>query len=431
MIMGTNLENINTINDNPSIISLLNCTFNGNSAELGGGGISVTVLSDSVLTNQMNTLTMVNCILWDDIPDEIQVITGFDNIFPDTGEYVAVFYSDVQGGFPGEGNIDMKPVFADPNNDDYHLKSTAGRWTSASSVEPAPETQSWVIDQISSPCIDAGDPDTPVGLERFPNGDRINMGAYGGTPEASLSPPDLPTLYTKAYNPYPPDGVDNVDEDVILSWEAGLNAVFHDVYFWKDPDPDAPDTIDPYRGRQTRTSFNPSDGAGLSDGTYYWRIDEIGNEGQVITGDVWSFTVGRGPMKGRACFKGNTPVWVDGKLVPISKIAGSQIVSGIAGQNKIEMLQIHNGTFTCYDILLDSGKTITVAENHYFMTDSGHWLSLHNLKADMKLKTSKGSIGIKSITKKPEPYFGKVYNLKVKGSDRYLIGEDAVVVRDY
>jgi hypothetical protein len=264
------------------------------------------------------------------------------------------------------------------------------------------------------------------------------MGAYGGTPEASLTPLQLPLLRSKAYNPYPADGTYNVDEDVILSWTAGLNAAFHDVYFGFHSDgvnafnADTSDTTSIYRGRQTATSYNPSNGEGLSGGTYYWRIDEVDSEGNIIKGDVWSFTTeNSAPSKGRACFTGETPVWINGELVPISKAAAAQVISGIDGINHVETVQAHNGTFTCYDVLLENGKTITVAENHYFMTDSGRWLSLHNLKTGTRLKTSKGSIGIKSITKKPGPYFGKVYNLKIEGSDRYLVGEDAVVVRDY
>ena len=45
----------------------------------------------------------------------------------------------------------------------------------------------WVQDEVTSPCIDAGDPTTAVGPEPFPNGGRISMGAYGGTAEASKS----------------------------------------------------------------------------------------------------------------------------------------------------------------------------------------------------------------------------------------------------
>ncbi|MBC8377839.1 MAG: hypothetical protein H8E62_01560, partial [Planctomycetes bacterium] len=46
----------------------------------------------------------------------------------------------------------------------------------------------WVADGVSSPCIDAGDPlDLNWQNELWPHGGRINMGAYGGTPQASLS----------------------------------------------------------------------------------------------------------------------------------------------------------------------------------------------------------------------------------------------------
>lgn len=96
-----------------------------------------------------------------------------------TGDFATVTYSNVQGGFPGEGNIDLDPFFADPTDGDYHLKSQAGRWD--------PVGESWVTDGITSLCIDAGDPSTSIGDEPEPNGGRINMGAYGGTGQASKS----------------------------------------------------------------------------------------------------------------------------------------------------------------------------------------------------------------------------------------------------
>lgn len=79
----------------------------------------------------------------------------------------------------GEGNIDVDPCFADPNNGDYHLKSQAGRWDA--------NEGRWTRDEVTSPCIDVGDPMTAIGREPFPSGGRINMGAYGGTAEASKS----------------------------------------------------------------------------------------------------------------------------------------------------------------------------------------------------------------------------------------------------
>ncbi|MHC4569214.1 MAG: MBL fold metallo-hydrolase, partial [Planctomycetota bacterium] len=55
----------------------------------------------------------------------------------------------------------------------------AGRWDSNS--------QTWVQDEVTSPCIDAGDPNSPIGDEPDPNGGIINIGAYGGTWQASMS----------------------------------------------------------------------------------------------------------------------------------------------------------------------------------------------------------------------------------------------------
>ena len=85
----------------------------------------------------------------------------------------------MNGTFPGNGSIYVDPCFVDVEAGDYHLKSQAGRWE--------PNTQRWVLDDVTSPCIDAGDPMSPIGYEPFPNGGRINMGAYGGTAQASKS----------------------------------------------------------------------------------------------------------------------------------------------------------------------------------------------------------------------------------------------------
>ena len=90
-----------------------------------------------------------------------------------------ITYSDVQGSWPGLGNIDADPLFADLDNDDYHLKSKAGRWDQAG--------QTWIEDELASPCIDKGDPAAPLGDEPIPNGGVINMGAYGGTKQASMT----------------------------------------------------------------------------------------------------------------------------------------------------------------------------------------------------------------------------------------------------
>jgi len=86
-----------------------------------------------------------------------------------------------------EGNIDADPCFADADNDDYHLLSQAGRWD--------PASESWVVDAVTSPCIDAGNPGCPLGDElNDANNVRVNMGAYGGTDEASKTPANWASL---------------------------------------------------------------------------------------------------------------------------------------------------------------------------------------------------------------------------------------------
>ncbi len=159
-----------------------NCIFSGNSAESGGGlyDSSNTLVVNCTFTNNSTTsgggihnqggaLTLTNCILWNNTPAEVHIGAGT----------ISATYCNIKRGFTGEGNIAADPLFADAANGDYHLKSHGGRWN------PASET--WVIDGITSPCIDAGDPSSPVGDEPQPNGGRINMGAYGGTAEASKS----------------------------------------------------------------------------------------------------------------------------------------------------------------------------------------------------------------------------------------------------
>jgi len=166
-------------NDDHSNLTLTNCTFVGNSGQNGNG---IRCYSSTLPSN----LQLTNCILWD--PGK--------EISNDDGSVIKISYSDVKGGWPGEGNIDVDPRFAglgywdpngtpaDPGDDfwvdgDYRLKSQAGRYD--------PNSSSWITDDVTSPCIDAGDPKAPIGLEPFPNGGVINMGAYGGTAEGSKS----------------------------------------------------------------------------------------------------------------------------------------------------------------------------------------------------------------------------------------------------
>jgi hypothetical protein len=143
------------------------------------------------------------------------------------------------------------------------------------------------------------------------------------------------------------------------------------------------------------------------------------------------------PPKGRACFAADTPVWVDGALVQISEVAAGQRIGKLPCAaitpclEQIEKVQQHEGTFECRDVVLESGNRIGVVGAHCFMLDSGQWIAAQNLTSGLRLKTLTGTVGIKSVTKRAVPYTGKVYNLKVRSSDQYMVGTDAVIVRDY
>jgi len=164
-------------------LDIISCTLSGNVAPAG-----------TAMTCFTPFLTVTNMILWNGDGDVHR--DGEIRIGAITGMNITYSNVNIWGGWPGEGNIDVDPCFVepgywdpngtpdDPNDDfwvdgDYHLKSQAGRYD--------PSTQSWVKDDVTSPCIDAGDPMSPVGLEAFPNGGIVNMGAYSGTAEASKS----------------------------------------------------------------------------------------------------------------------------------------------------------------------------------------------------------------------------------------------------
>jgi len=158
-------------NSNGGTTELTNCTF-GNNFAPNGKAFAATP-DDSDLQSPC-VLVVVNCIVRD----------GGDEIHNDDGSVINATFSNLQQAgarvtFPGEGNINVDPHFADPDSGDYHLKSQAGRWHS--------DTQSWILDETTSPCIDAGDAAMALGPEPAPNGGVINMGAYGGTIRASKS----------------------------------------------------------------------------------------------------------------------------------------------------------------------------------------------------------------------------------------------------
>jgi len=134
---------------------LVNCTFYGNRtygaffSDGDGGG----------LYNRLASPSVRNCIFWEDFPNEI-VNSGIGG--------ANVSYSDIEGGYSGNGNIAMHPGFVDASARDFSL-------------------------QPGSSCIDSGTvvdaPATDIRGVIRPQGTGVDMGAYesGSLPVAEFA----------------------------------------------------------------------------------------------------------------------------------------------------------------------------------------------------------------------------------------------------
>jgi len=115
---------LNKRNSSPTVT---NCTFRGNVAVNGGGGM----ISIDEFGFHSNTV-LNNSVFWGNAPDQI---------VGESGAVMTVSHSNVQGGWPGVGNINAEPLFADADGPDG-IPGT---------------TDDDLRLQFGSPCIDTGD----------------------------------------------------------------------------------------------------------------------------------------------------------------------------------------------------------------------------------------------------------------------------------
>ena len=141
------------LNQTNAVPTLMQCTFYGNTASSGGA-------MSNYGYGGASTATVINCILWANTGGPIH----------NTGGTAVVTYSNVQGGYPGTGNIDANPLFVDAPGGDFRLICSG------------------------SPCVDTGDNSAPnlpatdvAGNPRVVDGNfdetpTVDMGAYELSP---------------------------------------------------------------------------------------------------------------------------------------------------------------------------------------------------------------------------------------------------------
>ncbi|MCD4820428.1 MAG: hypothetical protein K8S23_17245 [Candidatus Cloacimonetes bacterium] len=172
----------NTANEGASIYyfgddvgssNLVNCTLSENNASVNGGAIFCNDWANPILSN---------CILWNNLPNEICINNGS----------VSATYSDIEGGWTGIGNINSDPLFVDPANYDFQLS-------------------------YGSLCIDSGNPTSPLDSD----GTRNDMGAIF-LDQSIIS---APTNVLISYSP----------TTVSISWDAVPGALSYSVYSSESP----------------------------------------------------------------------------------------------------------------------------------------------------------------------------------------------------
>jgi hypothetical protein len=169
-----------------------------------------------------------------------------------------------------------------------------------------------------------------------------------------------------AWKPSPSNGatVDVVKAGDGLTWSAGDNAQEHDVYFGTDQaavkNADASDQTGVYRGRQAEASFTPAETLGWGTGPYYWRVDEVQEDGTVSVGPVWSLSVADylivDDMEGYTDKEGEEiyTTWVDGFTDGLSNstVGLMTAVGGTFGETTI----VHGG-IQSMPMTYDNSKT--------------------------------------------------------------------------
>jgi hypothetical protein len=179
-----------------SAISLIANTITANSA-LSGGAIYI---------NDTSTVNLTNDILWGDSAPQ------GPEVFSDDDSYLNFTYSDIQGGWPGEGNINSDPMFCSPFTHNFYLAR-------------------------HSPCVGAGENGENIGA--FDIGcEEVGVSSEENLPEAYFMAGSYPNpfnssctiFFVLAYSSHVKiDIFDLRGRKVVSVTDANYEAGFHDV----------------------------------------------------------------------------------------------------------------------------------------------------------------------------------------------------------
>ena len=139
---------------NGTNLTVANCTLTANVAADGPA------LGCDSTNNQPSTVVFTNCILWD----------GGDEFWNNDASTITVTYSNVQGGYAGEGNIDADPLFVEDPSD-------GGDGWGVGDNDDCGDLHL----EAGSPCIDTGSP----------NGNYSGQTDMDGEPRVANGAPDV------------------------------------------------------------------------------------------------------------------------------------------------------------------------------------------------------------------------------------------------
>jgi parallel beta-helix repeat protein len=154
-------------------VTVRSCTIVQDQGTGVGWAYSTAVLSNNIV---VASGAGSRCLDWSSLGP---VASDYNDLYAEWGGQLSGSYGSLAAWRAGTGqethSLSLDPLFVDQWDGDYHLQSTAGSWHGGA----------WLADATDSPCIDAGDPLASPGAEPSPNGGRLNLGAFGGTAQAS------------------------------------------------------------------------------------------------------------------------------------------------------------------------------------------------------------------------------------------------------